>query len=193
MLKIAHLTPRLCFAAALALAVENVNADEKIQQVCNCHRGGGGGVVSAPLMSNAGAYADMSMGSPGPLPYSSMMSSIGPYGPSVGGGGLPPGTLGQTYLRPSHAIPAKKPPREGMLDVHVAGADNVVVVEVNEFRLENNIEGFRDLEDSNVWHFESKSLMPGQPHIYRVIAVFGQSAQERYVRLIKGRIVDLQF
>lgn len=110
-------------------------------------------------------------------------------------GGPPPGTLGQTYDRPSRSIPADKHPRIGMIDVRVLGAQHVVVRDLKEFRTEEQLEGFRDVQNPHLWHFESKPLYPGLPHIYRVEAMMigpeGPRMEIRYVRLIMGRLVNL--
>lgn len=58
------------------------------------------------------------------------------------------------------------------------------------------MEGFRD--DNGVWHFETeRPLVPGVPHIYRLAARMRRDGQRltevRTLRLIPGRIVDLDF
>jgi hypothetical protein len=84
-----------------------------------------------------------------------------------------------------------------MVDVRVVGASAVIVHDTNVFRTEDELEGWRDTTDPNLWHFTSEPLYPGLPHIYRVEAQFdgpdGPTTQERYIRLIMGRIVDLTF
>ncbi|MCA8997025.1 MAG: hypothetical protein KDA80_08565 [Planctomycetaceae bacterium] len=106
----------------------------------------------------------------------------------------PPGTLGRTYQLRSRPIPTKMHPRVGMVDIRVPGATEVLVHDLNEFRTEDSLDGFQDAYDPTVWHFESEPLLPGLPHIYRVEAKFpdGQM-QERYIRLIMGRLVELDF
>ncbi|MEW4487863.1 hypothetical protein AB1L42_07250 [Thalassoglobus sp. JC818] len=110
----------------------------------------------------------------------------------------PSGTIGRTYQMISRPVPVEKHPRTGMLDVYINGAYEVIVHDMNSPRIEQNIEGFRDAEDENVWHFESNPLYPGLDHIYRVQATFKNDdgsdwTDARYVRLIMGRVVDLDF
>lgn len=106
----------------------------------------------------------------------------------------PPGTLGRTYYRATRMVPAYKHPRVGILDVHVANAATVQVYHTSPFREEDLLDGFQDYRNENLWRFESKPLIPGIPQIYRVEAVdsIGQR-KVRYVRLIAGRVVDLDF
>ncbi|MBX3443226.1 MAG: hypothetical protein KF774_12540 [Planctomyces sp.] len=109
----------------------------------------------------------------------------------------PPGTLGRTYLRPTRPVPAAKHPRAGLLDVHAPGASSVSVQWTNPFRLDDELEGFVDARDVSLWHFEAPQLIPGTPQIYRVEARYGTGEdcriEERWVRLVMGRIVSLEF
>lgn len=109
----------------------------------------------------------------------------------------PPGTLGTTYQRRSWSLPAEKHPRVAMLDVRVNGAASVNVFNTYEYREWDQLDGFRNETDSGLWHFESRPLVPGVPHIYRVEARVpgpsGESTHVRYVRLIWGRRVELTF
>ena len=111
--------------------------------------------------------------------------------------GPPPGTLGQTYQIPSRPVPVEKHPRAAMIDVHVPGATKVIVHGMNPFRSDEQLDGFQDPTNPTVWHFESQPLIPGQAHIYRVEAhvagMTGISSEERYVRLIMGRLVQLTY
>ncbi len=104
-------------------------------------------------------------------------------------GVLPPGTLGTTYERPSHPIPAEKHPRTGMLAVRDGGAVPFLTVQ--------RMGGFR-MKSTGVWLFESeRPLDHGVCQIVRVEA--RRSVQEiepystKFVRLIPGRIVYLDF
>ena len=167
---------------------------------CDCDRRGAGSLMggpgmSGPLMGNSmDGMVDQGPGDPGMMPG-------GPMGPQavLGGAGNfayspPPGTLGQTYQRPTWPIPAKKPPRIGMVQVRVNGAHNVVVQDTNEFRMEDAIEGGRHPDDPSLWYFESKPLIPGSQHIYRVVAVREDGhTEERLVRFVMGRVVTLDF
>lgn len=110
----------------------------------------------------------------------------------------PPGTIGRTFQLPSRPVPAEKHPRTGMLDVYIKDAEDVLVHDMNDPRIEQTIEGFRDAEDDNLWHFETSPLYPGLDHIYRVQATYQNSdgttwKDARYVRLIMGRVVELDF
>lgn len=101
---------------------------------------------------------------------------------------LPPGTLGVTYYRFSHPVPVDKHPRTAMLAVR----DRSIVPLMSV----SGMSGFR--MRSGVWLFESdRPLDPGVSHVVRVEA--RQAAQEvqpatsRFVRLIPGRIVYLDY
>jgi hypothetical protein len=81
-----------------------------------------------------------------------------------------------------------------MLDVRApAGATSVRVLTTYEYREEDEIEGFQDLQDPCVWHFETKPLIPGIPHVYRVEAERAGCVDARMVRLIRGRRVTLEY
>ena len=60
-------------------------------------------------------------------------------------------------------------------------------------RTKDSIAGFQDRRNAAVWRFESEPLVPGVPHIYRVDAHYGDSIQQKYIRLVPGRIVTLDF
>lgn len=110
----------------------------------------------------------------------------------------PPGTIGKTFKLPSRPVPVEKHPRVGMLDVRVVDAHDVIVHDMNAMRTEDTIDGFKDAKEENIWHFESKPLYPGLDHIYRIQATFknpdgSDRKEERYVRLIMGRVVELIF
>lgn len=95
----------------------------------------------------------------------------------------PPGTLGQTYKRRSALIDESKHPRVGIVDVHLPEAVDVTA------------KGLKSKWTGKVWRLESDSLMPGVPHIFEVKASWGEGTQPqvRTVRLIMGRVVDLEF
>lgn len=99
----------------------------------------------------------------------------------------PPGTIGKTYQRVSALVPKDEHPRAGMIDVHVSGYEKVVIIGLVDF------EGFKGTD--GVWHFTSEDpLLPHVPHIYQVIATNGpHSETSRWVRMIPGRIVTIQF
>lgn len=135
---------------------------------------------------------DMSGGMLGGSPW--MGSGTASYNlPSTPDVGPPPGTLGQTYHRPMRPIPVDKHPRISIVDVRAPGATSVKVYGTYEFRTKDGFTGFQDRKDPSVWRLESEPLVPGQSHIYRVVAKYGDTAQERYIRLVPGRIVTLDF
>lgn len=82
-----------------------------------------------------------------------------------------------------------------MIDVCTPFATHVVVRGTNDFRTEESLSAHRDEVHPSLWHFESKPLLPGLSHIYRVEVYHGgpgsAAAHVRYVRLIMGRIVSL--
>ena len=174
----------LVSGASVALA-----ADGEIQQVCNCNRGGGGGLAMSagpipeympPAMPMLGAE---------PMLLSGPGLSMGP----VGDVAPPPGTLGRTYSLPTRLVPAEKHPRVGMLDVR-ANAEDVIVSDTKEFREEDDVKGFQDEQNSGLWHFETKPLLPGVPHVYKVELINGGVTTDvRYVRMVRGRIIELTF
>lgn len=100
----------------------------------------------------------------------------------------PPGTVGETYTRPSHSVPADKHPRTGMLAVRdKAEAPLISAQTMGGFKMKNGI-----------WLFESeRPLDPGVCQIVRIEARKTHQDIEPYatkfVRLIPGRIVYLDF
>lgn len=100
----------------------------------------------------------------------------------------PAGTVGQTYSRPSHPVPVDEHPRTGMLAVRENGTIPFLSVQ--------NMGGIK--MKSGIWLFESKRpLDPGACQIVRVEARQTSADIEpyetRFVRLIPGRIVYLDF
>jgi len=95
----------------------------------------------------------------------------------------PPGTLGQTYKRRSRLLEDAKHPRLGVVEVHVPEDVDVTAV------------GLKTKWTGKVWRLESDPLLPGVPHIYEIKASWGEGTEPHYrtVRLIMGRIVDLDF
>jgi hypothetical protein len=140
---------------------------------------------------------------PGAAPHSAMDRSVPHYGdPAISGFGSgamaiplemsdgygmspPPGTLGQTYKRRTRLIDDEKHPRVGMIEVHLS--DNYEVT----------CKGMKVKWTGKVWRLESDPLLPGIPHIVQVKSEWGpegaKQQQVRSVRLIMGRIVDLEF
>ena len=120
-----------------------------------------------------------------------------PSGPDRMTASPSPGTLGRTYYLPSRDIPADKHPRIAMIDIIAPNATSVRVVNVYVHREEDDIDGFQDTRLNGLWRFETMPLIPGNPHIYKVIFRFSDNptAPEtvRYVRLIPGRIIELTY
>lgn len=98
----------------------------------------------------------------------------------------PPGTLGRTYLRRSTLVPDEDHPRKG-----------VVVVKLPE-EADVSGRGLKVKWTGEEWRLETaQPLVPGVPHIYAIRAEWdtptGRVEQTRWVRLIMGRVVDLEF
>lgn len=168
------------FCAALVAATALLSSSA--QAGCRC---GGGSLSAGPLPTLEG-FAE-----PG---YGDSVYGPQPYVP-VAVAHVPPGTLGRTYSLQSFPVPTNKHPRAGMLQVRVTGATRIIVHDTNEFRTQDKLDGFQNAQDPDVFHFTSEPLTPGLPHIYRVEVHManehGVSVQERFVRLIMGRVVFL--
>lgn len=154
---------------------------------CNCQqgvaapRGMSGGVLmhGGPMMYSGAATSGHLSGAPNlHLSYGSAGFAVPP----------PPGTIGQTYSRPSHPIPVDEHPRTAMLAIRDNGVEsNLSVQNMGGFRMKNQI-----------WLFESNQpLAPGVSSIVRVEArkeeADVQAYKVKFVRLIPGRIVYLDF
>lgn len=140
-----------------------------------------GGFAVAPPMFGSVAVAHPMM-APGNFPVDHVAHGREPLTP------MPPGTIGQTYLRKSHPVPATEHPRTGMLAVRDNGGVHFMSVQ--------NMGGIR--MKSGIWLFEStRPLDPGACQIVRVEARYSERDiepyQTRFVRLIPGRIVYLDF
>lgn len=140
-----------------------------------------------------GGYGSTGFG--GQHPFRSYRSDHTPYA----GGGVrtiapPPGTIGQTYQLPSAPVPATMHPRTAVLKVLAETAVEVEVMSTNPMRAQDEVEGHRD-EETGVWVFKTDPLIPGNAHIYRVRAKYGDGMahQDRYVRMIRGRVVALSY
>lgn len=182
------LNERWMAAAPVLLAGSLVTAHGgEIEQVsCNCRRGGG-----QMMMMPGAMYAPPAWQAPNLLPVPPAAVPTTPVPEAVA---PPPGTLGRSYQIPTRLVPADKHPRVAMLDVHVTGVDDVVVSSTNEYREDSDVKGYQDEEDPSVWHFETKPLVPGIPYVYKVETYKGKQVQEvRYVRMLRGRIIDLTF
>lgn len=142
------------------------------QAGCPCESGGGF-AMPAPMMMAHPAGSDQMTAAP------------------------PLGTIGRTYQLPSRDIPADKHPRIAMLDIIAPTAVSVRVVNVYVHREEDDVDGFEDGRLKGLWRFETLPLIPGNPHIYKIIFRFSEDplAREevRYVRLIPGRILEYTY
>ena len=167
----------------------DVFASQKHRKFSVGHRCGVEWGVAVGTCQNGGSDS-------GPLVHSSHRNQLEPINTSIPA--PPPGTLGQTFQLRSRPVPVEKHPRVGMVDVYIEGAHEVIVHDMNEISIEQTIEGFRDIYDDDLWHFESQPLYPGLEHIYRVQATFknadgSERKEARYIRLIMGRVVELKF
>lgn len=134
--------------------------------------------------SAAAEGAPMMIGAPG----TPMVMASAFLGGTLDSIAPPPGTLGQTYQRLSHPIPEDEHPRTAMLAVNDGGNREYLSIRgMGGFRMKNGI-----------WLFETNSpLVHGVENIVRVearrtpedVAPF----ESRFVRLIPGRIVYLDF
>ena len=154
--------------------------------------------IAAVFLMHTAAHANdghvprtLSMGIPRYGGFEMSQPATGPVviaQPSLPLAPLPPGTVGQTYSRPSHPVPVDEHPRTAMLAVRDKGSIPFLGVQ--------NMGGIK--MKSGIWLFESlRPLDPGACQIVRVEA--RQTAADiepystRFVRLIPGRIVYLDF
>lgn len=162
------LTRLLALGVTLSLVPQSVQAGSPFQAGAECFQG--------------------ALGSGGP-PI--------PAGPDRLTAAPPRGTIGRTYSLPSRDIPADKHPRTAMLDVIAPNAISVRLVNVYVHREEDDVDGFEDGRLKGLWRFETLPLIPGNPHIYKVIFRFSDDPRApedvRYVRLIPGRIIELTY
>jgi hypothetical protein len=99
----------------------------------------------------------------------------------------PPGTLGRTYHQRSKLADDDKHPRYGAVEVKLP--ENVDV----------SARGLKAKWNGKVWLLEAETpLLPGVPHIYAIKAERDtggaeKSVEVRWVRLIMGRVVELEF
>ncbi len=132
-------------------------------------------VVGAPSHEISGGHQSLFS----PIPVAPVELALTP---------MPPGTLGQTYTRPSHPIPLDEHPRTAMLAVRDRGkVPYLSVLTMGGVKMK-----------SGIWLFEStRPLDPGACQIVRVEA--RETPQDiepystKFVRLIPGRIVYLDF
>jgi hypothetical protein len=194
---------------AVAMAAGAMTAVE-LQAGCPCERGyaGGGAQLSpVPMDMSPIASGQMSYGmAPGATPLPGVPPTVNAGAVPGNGPGYsaatattwqpPPGTLGQTYQIKSRPVPVKMHPRAAIVDVKVKDAKSVRVHDMNVYRTQDYLDGFQDHENASMWHFTSEPLIPGLQHVYRIEARFdgpnGERLEERYVRLIMGRVIEVE-
>ncbi len=97
----------------------------------------------------------------------------------------PPGSLGRTYYRRTKPIDEKKHPRVGIVQVHLSENYDI------------SSPGMKAKWTGKYWELESDPLLPGLPHIVEVAAEWGpegaRQREVRTIRLIMGRIIDVEF
>lgn len=144
----------------------------------------------APGMSAPpGPMPDPAMTAPSSIVPGRSSEPIGTPIPGTNRFGMapPPGTLGKTYQRRTTLLPDEKHPRIGIVDVHLPETADVTA------------RGLKSKWTGEVWRLETEApLLPGVPHIYAIKAEktlpTGQKQVDvRWVRLIMGRVVDLEF
>ena len=184
-----------CGLACLAISLSgNVQAADRIAvMTISKALPGAGTVATAPQIMDSmmdGSYHDSGGYDAGGYIQGGIVEApmaVGAYG--VGELGIAPkGTIGQTYTRVSHPVPMDKHPRTGMLAVKDNGSVPYLSVGVmGGIKMKNGI-----------WLFEStRPLDVGACQIVRVEA--RETPQDiepsatRFVRLIPGRIVYLEF
>lgn len=174
------LTAAICMSMALTASSSSA---------CDCQTAN---VISMSLPTYGGFAAAQPMFAPLAMAGPMIMESQYHAG-FVGQGNepltpTPPGTVGQTYIRKSHPVPSDEHPRTGMLAVRDSGTVPFMSVQ--------NMGGIK--MKSGIWLFEShRPLDPGACQIVRVEARYTEKDIEpyetRFVRLIPGRIVYLDF
>lgn len=127
--------------------------------------------TSLPMAANGPAYA-------GPGIATGNRFAVSP----------PPGTLGQTYHRRSTILADDKHPRTAAVEVHLPEEVDV------------SARGLKAKWTGKVWRLETaEPLIPGLPHIYAIKAERRNKAGEivstdvRWIRLIMGRVVEVEF
>ena len=127
--------------------------------------------------------------SPTDAPTGQPLPALNPNAPMAAtdrfGVAPPPGTLGHTYHRRSKVLDEKKHPRVGIVEVYLSENYDVSAL------------GMKSKWTGKLWELESDPLLPGIPHIFEVKAEWGpegaRKKEVRTIRLIMGRVVDLEF
>lgn len=151
-------------------------------------------VYSAPVMSGSPYVAGETIISSAPVQQARPMTTADAS--LMAQAATPPGFLGRTYELPSRDIPADKHPRVAIVDVLVDGAIDVEVYNVYPHREEDLVDGFQDEKNSKRWRFETKPLIPHNPHIYKIVVTTSQGSTPvtnvKYIRLVPGRVLEVR-
>ncbi len=125
-------------AGVLGTASAAQAADRRVELTgCNCR--GNASAVMAPV--DSGPMMSTPTMESAPMMSGGMVVGSPVVTAPVMKANLPPGTLGQTYLRPSAPVPAAKHPRAGLIDVYAPGATSVSVQWTHPYRLTDELEG----------------------------------------------------
>jgi len=184
----------LCAAAGLPMTA--------LEAACPCGKGNASAMTVSQVDVGNGLMPIPDYGPGGPLPplpapmtsptlIAPGMSSepIGMAIPGTNRFGMapPPGTLGKTYQRRTTLLPDEKHARIGIVDVHVPEDVDVTA------------RGLKSKWTGKVWQLETEApLLPGVPHINAIktektLPSGEKQVDVRWVRLIMGRVVDLEF
>ncbi len=174
------------FGAASALS-PFVVAECPCQQRVNA----AGPMTPVPMPTTMPSYSNAPTDPYIAVPQPQIMASPPPM-PAHGAMTTNPG--GFRYFRTTRMIPASKPPRVAMLDVYTNPEAKVHVYDIHPFREQDEISGYHDVKNANLWVFETKTLLPGLSHIYKVVSTDPEGVETiKFVRLVPGRIVDVEF
>jgi hypothetical protein len=196
---------RLQYAGCLWLLVACVGVGFSWAD-CNCRQGTGipalavGQVLPPapppPLPEPPAPIPDPQFQGPSAVPHPAPQPSAmpappvsPPEAPQINRFGVapPPGTLGRTYQRPSRLVDDDQHPRFAAVEVHLPEEVDV------------SARGLKSKWTGKVWRLEAETpLLPGVPHVYAVKAERDlgngeKHVEYRWVRLIMGRVVDLEF
>ncbi len=167
---------------------------EQVKAGCPCQQQVPAHSMQAPMVMQP--HTDMSAdGSFNPMAFPQPNMFMGTNNMQPMPATIAPVQTGQhRYFRTTRLIPADKPPRVAMIDVYTNKTDTVNVYDQNPFREEDEVKGYQDPKNPNLWVFETKALFPGIPHIYKVVSKSESGTESvKYIRMIPGHIVDLEF
>ncbi len=146
------------------------------------------GLMTPGAMPAGGQLTGAGLGYPAPFANSSVAALPVNPGHNRFDVSPPPGTLGRTYQQRSRLLEEDEHPRIGKVEVRLPEEVDV------------SARGLKSTWTGEVWILESKDpLVPGLPHVYAVKAERRDpqgkvvSTDVRWVRLIMGRVVELDF